>query len=269
MRTTIIILLVLLNSCKKINYYEDKVINIEPPQKIVHRGGRSQFHLENTLGGIRRSLREFDGVEVDVQISKNETIWLSHSSDVFKCDKKLKCFPETNDIEIKSILSCNGLDLAYTDLESVFKFMADSFPQKPICIDLKGWVPCSVNSVDIEGMLRREGELIIQLAQKYGLAKNLLIETETASILDYLLSKNSGAGVYLTAYGDFERAVLIALKQKYSGISFKTNIGEKLTAEKIELMHKKGLKIIVWNLQSNDEIPFYEDIKTDYIQFDY
>ncbi len=98
-------------------------------------------------------------------------------------------------------IKCEKTDAAYY---RVFKFMADSFPQKPICIDLKGWVPCSVNSVDIEGMLRREGELIIQLAQKYGLAKNLLIETETASILDYLLSKNSGAGVYLTAYGDFK-----------------------------------------------------------------
>lgn len=269
MRINILILLLLVFSCKKIKYYEDKAIAIEPPKKIVHRGGRSQFHLENTLGGIRRSLREFDGVEVDVQISKNETIWLSHSSDVFNCDKKLKCFPETNDIEIKSILSCNGIDLAYTDLESVFQFVLDSFPNKPICIDLKGWAPCSVNSVDIEGMLRREGEIIIELAQKYGLAKNLLFETETTSVLDYLLSKKSGAGVYLTSYGDFERAVLIALKQKYSGISFKTNIGEKLYKDKIDLLHRKGLKIIVWNLQSKDEIQFYEDILADYIQFDY
>jgi len=268
MRVAIIILLLLLNSCKKINYYEDKGVALFAPQKIVHRGGESQFHLENTLEGVKRSLREFDGVEVDVQISKSESIWLSHSSDVYQCSAKLKCFPETLDSEIKAILNCNGTEFSYTNLEDVFKFMKDSFPLKPICIDMKGWVPCSVNSVDIEGMLRREGELIIILAQKYGLAQNLLFETETTSVLDYLHSKKSGAGIYLTSYGDFERAVLIALKQNYSGISFKTNIGEKLSKDKIDLLHRKGLKIIVWNLLNKDEIAYYESIGVDYIQFD-
>jgi glycerophosphoryl diester phosphodiesterase len=268
MRVAIIILLIVLNSCQKIKYYEDKELEVFAPQKIVHRGGESQFHLENTLDGIKRSLREFDGVEVDVQMSKDESIWLSHSVDVYQCKTKLNCFPEMKDSDIRAVLSCNGVDFSYTNLEDVFKFMKDSFPNKPICIDMKGWVPCSVNSVDIEGMLRREGELIVILAQKYGLAKNLLFETETTSVLDYLNSKKSGAGIYLTSYGDFERAVLIALKQKYSGISFKTNIGEKLSEDKIDLLHRKGLKIIVWNLLSSDEIAYYESIGVDYIQFD-
>jgi glycerophosphoryl diester phosphodiesterase len=62
--------------------------------------------------------------------------------------------------------------------------------------------------------------------------------------------------------------MLISLKQGYTGISYKKNIGDPLTKEKIDLMHKKGLKIIVWNLSSNDEITGLRDIGVDYVQMD-
>ncbi len=267
-RFSLLIIIGLVLGCKKIFYYPDKNIDLNPTKLIAHRGGRTDKLRENSMQGIRAALKQRDGVEVDVQISKSESIWLSHSEIVKGCGFDMNCFPETKDDDIRTVTTCNGADINYTQLDSVFSLMADSFPDKPICIDMKGWVPCSGNSLDIEGMMRREGEIIIHLAQKYGLLKNTLIEVEPSTVLDYLKAKNSGAPLYLVSYGNFERDMLMALKQGYTGISYKNNIGETLTKEMIDLMHKKGLKIIVWNLGSNNEINGLVNIGVDYIQID-
>lgn len=264
----LIIGILLFIGCKKIHYYPDKEIKIEPTKLIAHRGGRNLKYRDNTLQGIKAALPHKDGIEADVQISKNESIWLSHSPIVEDCNKSLKCFAETNDNDIINIKLCDNKDISYTNLESVLKFIADSFPQKLICIDLKAWSPCSVNSAGIEGMMDRESEVIINMASKYGLARNLLFETETTSVLNFIKSKKSGAQTYLNSFGDFERAMLIALKANYTGISFKSNFGETLTKEKINLLHKKGLKIIVWNLLDNNEIIGLTEMGVDYIQMD-
>lgn len=264
----LIIMFLLQLSCKKIIYYPDVINDVKATQLIAHRGGRTSTQRENTLIGIKAALKHKQGVEVDVQISKDESIWLSHSVMVEGCNVTLKCFPETRDNEIRGITSCNGLDISYTQLDSVFKYLADSCPDKIICIDLKGWIPCSGNSLDIEGMMRRESEIIINLANFYGISKNVLFEIEPTTVLDYVKSKKTEVKTYVNSYGHFEREMLIALKQGYNGISYKNNIGEALTKEKIDLIHKKGLKIIVWNLNSNNEIKGLQEIGVDYIQMD-
>lgn len=263
---SLIIFLVL--GCKKLIYYPDVIMDIQDTQFIAHRGGRTSLQRENTLIGIKAALKLNEGVEIDVQISKDESIWLSHSEIVKGCNTTLKCFPETRDLEIRGIMTCNGLDISYTQLDSVFKYLADSCPNKIICIDLKGWIPCSGNSLDIEGMMRRESEIIINLANLYGITKNVFFEIEPTTVLDYIKSKKTNVKTYVISYGHFEREMLIALKQGYSGISYKNNIGEVLTKEKIDLIHRKGLKIIVWNLNSKDEIKELKEIGVDYIQMD-
>lgn len=258
----------ILLGCEKIYYYPDKSIEIITGQHIAHRGGRTSTIRENTLEGIKSALRYMEGVEIDVQISKNETVWLSHSEMIYNCGTDKNCFPETTDGFIKSITTCNGLDISYTQLETVFQLIRDSFPSKLIFVDLKGWVPCSINSLDIDGMMRRESEIIIELANKYTIGKNVKFEIEPTTVLDYIQSKKSQLETYYISYGQFERSMLIALKQGYSGLSYKNNVGEKLTKEKIELLHKKGLKIIVWNINNHDEITELEAINVDYIQYD-
>ncbi|MEO5674589.1 MAG: glycerophosphodiester phosphodiesterase family protein [Chitinophagales bacterium] len=119
----------------------------EPPAKlrtlkIAHRGGRSDSVRENTLNGFKEALRNADGVEVDVQISGDKTIWLSHSSRVHAYDGDRKCFAETSDKEIENINTCNGKEGSYTGLEDLFKYMNEHHIRKPVCIDIKETFPC-------------------------------------------------------------------------------------------------------------------------------
>jgi glycerophosphoryl diester phosphodiesterase len=117
-------------------------------------------------------------------------------------------------------------------------------------------------------MMRREAQVIVELAVKYGLEKKTLIETETSSVLIYVRSLNKDIGIYQTAYGDFERGMLICLNYGFTGISYKTNLGEELDKEKMDMLHRKGLKLIAWNLKSQAEVPGLIDIGVDYIQVD-
>jgi len=271
MKNKLIFLFLLLGlvQCQKINYYPDKLILVTPPQIIAHRGGRTNQVRENTFSGIKQALHFADGVEVDVQISKDRTIWLSHSVDLTDCSGKIGCFPESTDSEIEAISNCNGKDISYSKLEPVFKLIADSFPSKKVCIDLKGWFPCSANSLEIDGMMRLEAKLIIKMASSYGIEQNVLFEIETTTVLDYINSKRTNVGTYLNSYGDFERAMLICLKQNYSGISYKTGIGEKLSQEKMDLLHRKGLKLIAWNVNDSSIIPSYISMGVDFVQKDF
>lgn len=266
----LIVLLVLIAefSCKKIVYFPDKSIVIEETKLIAHRGGRSAVFRENTLEGIKAALRQTDGIEVDVQISKSENIWLSHSEDLMGCNKKLGCFPESTDSEIKAITTCNGIDISYTDLESVFSFIKDSFPKAVICIDLKAWNPCSGNSLDIEGVMRREALIIVKLSEKYSLIENTFIETETSSVLLFINEINPTVKMYLTVFGDFERGMLLCLNYGFDGMSFKTNVGEAIDKEKMDLLHRKGLRLIAWNLRNQSEAIALKSYGVDFVQID-
>jgi glycerophosphoryl diester phosphodiesterase len=256
------------SGCRKIVYFPDNVLDGAKGKRIAHRGGRNVQYRENTLDGIKAALRHMDGIEVDVQISKSQSIWLSHSADLMGCGKKLGCFPESTDAEIRVVTTCLGSDISYTNLEDVYAFMRDSFPDALICIDLKGWVPCSGNSLDIEGMMRKEAELIVALAEKYGLADNTIIETETASVLLYVRELNTNIRLYQSVFGDFERGMLLCLNNGFDGLSYKTNVGDVLDKAKMDLLHRKGLRLMAWNLRDQTEADDLKAMGVDYIQID-
>ncbi|MBK7028015.1 MAG: hypothetical protein IPH45_01855 [Bacteroidales bacterium] len=162
----IILFILLFQGCEKVVYYPDKSISILPTRILAHRGGGNAQFRDNTIEGIKNALRLKDGIEVDVQLSKDGSIWLSHSSMVKACNQTLDCFAETLDSDIQLITTCNGQDISYTQLEEVFSFMQDSFPEKQISLDLKPWGVCGINSVDIEGTMRFEGGNILKLAER-------------------------------------------------------------------------------------------------------
>jgi glycerophosphoryl diester phosphodiesterase len=264
----IFLAVIAVTGCKKINYFPDKPIDAEAPKLIAHRGGRNAIFRENTLEGIKAALRHKDGIEVDVQISKDEHIWLSHSAEVTGCATNFKCFAECRDVDIKAITTCNGSDISYSQLEDVYSFIHDSFPKAYICIDLKAWSPCSGNSAGIEGMMKREAEVIVKLAEKYGLEHNTLVETETSSVLLHVRAINPRVGVYQTAFGDFEKGMLLCLNYGFDGLSYPTHWGETLDKEKMDMLHRKGLKLMAWNLHDGSDVPWLVGIGVDYVQMD-
>jgi hypothetical protein len=195
-------------------------------------------------------------------------MWLSHSSSVEFCGHEGKCFAETTDEEIESIDSCNGAAIGYTKLEDVMKYMDDNNIRKNISIDLKGWNPCSGKSINIEAIMRLEVEQVISLSDKYHLTPYMLFECQLASVLNCAKRINSGVGTYIYSYGDFEKGMLIALKNGFSGISYESNIGDSLDTDKMDLLHKKGVRLLAWNIPDSIYVNYLESINADILEVD-
>lgn len=203
-RLIFLLLFLLLNSgCEKINYYPDKPNFFYKTFTLAHRGGGNDTLRENTLNACKFALARTDGIEVDIQISKDRTIWLSHYPIVIGCNGEQKCFIETSDSEIEQIKLCSGKDVSYTKLEDVMKYMYENSIYKYISIDLKGWMPCHISTLDIEGDMRLEGELVVMLGEKYNLAPYLLFETNIMTVLNWVKKKNKNVSAYITSFGDF------------------------------------------------------------------
>ena len=108
---------------------------------------------------------------------------------------------------------------------------------------------------------------IIRLKNKYKLT-NILVESQTATFLNYLKDNSFGIECYLTTWGDFERGMLITLKKNLDGISFKYKYKEAITADHVRMLHKKGIKIQLWTVDDPADLEEAISLDPDFIQTD-
>lgn len=265
----IIAVLFIVNSCNKINYYPDKEYEDVQTLILAHRTGgiSNPSFQENSLEGAINSLSKVDGIEVDLQISKDRTVWLSHDADLPDCGGiSYDCFPEVYDSQIVELDSCNGNLYNYNRLEDIFSFMSENYSNSYIALDVKAWSPCAVTSSDVLGVMNVIADEVIRLTKKYKLQNHVMVESETATFLNYVKQNSSGIDCYLSAFGDFERAMLLTLEAGLSGISFKYKFGEEISSDHIKLIRKKGLKIQLWTVNSEEDLEDALSINPDFIQ---
>ena len=94
----ILSIILMLNTCKKINYYPDKNTYPVKTKFLAHRGCGTSDIQENTLEAVKYGISRLNGVEIDIQLSKDRTIWLAHNVELESCGGKVyDCFPETYD----------------------------------------------------------------------------------------------------------------------------------------------------------------------------
>jgi len=273
MNRTIILLIILdaicFSSCKKIKYYDHKPITDVQTKVLAHKGGGNSEYQENTLASAQYGLSLMDGIEVDIQLSNDRTLWLSHTSILPACTGvTADCFSSARDFEIIQLDSCLGNDFTFSTLDSVFSFLKTYYPEKCISIDVKAWNPCNVGTSDILGLLNVIAEEIIKLVTKYSLQDHVMVESETATFLNFIKRHSSGIGIYLATMGDFERGIGLALQSGFDGISFKYKFDEEITAEHVEMIHKKGLRIHLWTVNEEADIIEALSLIPDFIQTD-
>jgi glycerophosphoryl diester phosphodiesterase len=257
-------------SCEKIKYYPDTGSHEVKTLVLAHRAGaNSSGFPEYSKRAAEYGYGMADGIEVDLQISKDRTIWLCHDAELPSCgDKIYECLPETTDDQIVELDSCDGPASEYTRLEEIFYLMHSRFPGKHISLDVKAWSPCKISSSDVPGVMNVIGDEIIRLTKKYNLQHYVMVESETATFLNYVKRHSSGIECYLTSLGDFERAMQLSLESGYTGISFKYKFKEEITAASIQLIRRKGFKVQLWTVNSEADIREALSINPDYIQTD-
>ncbi|MES2616461.1 MAG: glycerophosphodiester phosphodiesterase [Bacteroidota bacterium] len=253
-------------ACRKdATIYPDKPAAQQGVAILAHKagGGGNNPYQENTLQAAIYGFSHLDGIEVDIQKSRDGTLWLYHDEVIENSDGKDKRIPGLTDNEIKAIMKHRQLTL--NTLEEILEWQTAYNNTEKISLDIKSWLPTRFSNT--QGYLVEVADAIGALAKKYNCGNRLLAECENATCLKRLEEKDASIQTFLTTFGDFDKGTYRALKGNFNGISFKYQDGN-LSAEQIELLHKKGLHIQLWIINDSSGIVKAKNLLPDYIQTD-
>lgn len=253
-------------SCKKPEKYPDKVIDIHPTILLSHRGGAQYGPFQdNTLDAVKYGFSKLDGVEIDIQMSKDNTLWLFHDDKILYCKQKsLKRIPAYTDVELQEFISCKGNGFTLTKLEDVFSYYQSNNIKQPMSLDIK-LLPSTGSFTP--AYIKRFAKKLYELIIKYNMESHVVIESSRPEFHKHLKEFGLRSERYLVAFGDANKAFKSALRHDCSGISIRQRKGYiSLTKDEVDFMHQKGLRIQIWTIDRLAEINKAIEIGVDYIQ---
>lgn len=260
------ILFILLYGCKKdATIYPDKETQHKGTMVLAHKagGGSNNPYKENTLEAAVYGFAHLDGIETDVQKSRDGTLWLYHDEIIQNAEGKDKRIPGLTDEEIKDIIQKNALQI--NTLEEVLKWKQANNNREYISLDIKPWLPTRYSNT--QGYLIELADEICRLSRKYDCGETLLAECENAVCLQRIREGDPGIACYLCTYGDYDKGAYRALKVGFAGLSFRYTEGN-ITKEQIEELHSKGLRIQLWTINDKTAIENAMKLAPDFIQTD-
>jgi glycerophosphoryl diester phosphodiesterase len=212
------------------------------PLFLAHRGGQSEYP-ENTLAAIKVGLSKLDGVEIDLHISKDQTLWIAHDAETPKCGNLPSSnFSDLRDTQIEALNQCLNTKERYNTLDEVLVYVAENYPNAKLSLDVKPKNNAELRSVAIQ---------IHQLSEKYGLSQNIYVESPEVNFLQYLKRQNSLIECHLLAYSNLEKAGEKALRNGLDGVSFKFSAKENLTVKALQI---RGLTVQLWTVNEDTDI---------------
>ena len=262
----IILTLIMINSgsCEKIEYQPDNPFSGIPTKILMHRGnGYNTDFVQNTLPAVVYGLSVHDGVEIDIQYSKDGTLWLDHDNEVFDCEgNDIGCFQTLTDDEITAVATCNDT-LRYHTLESVFELMASEYPESYISLDIKGQYCEIINSKET---MRSMAQAVLALVGQYNMQNKVLVESSSVEFLQEL-DNQTIIGQCFIEFGDVDAGLANADATNARGISLEYGV-EEVDAEVVDLIHRKGYALILWTINEPEDIKDTWDAKPDFIETD-
>ena len=216
------------------------------------------------------ALKNHAGIEVDVQMSQDRTLWLFHENQMNACGAiKQECLITKNDREIQALAQCENDNYCFTQLEDILQQMENDNNDKVISLDIKTWFDskCSVYGNNIMAYYHNVAIAIVDIVKKHNLENRVMVESE----ISYLLGKikrRSNIACYLSTFGDYQEGIKKAKKSGYTGISFQYLYKETITQSDIEDLHKSGLKIQLWVVNGDSMIKKASLLQPDFIQTD-
>lgn len=264
-----LLLLIAFTSCRSLNSYPDYPVADVKTKILAHRGGGgdSLLYPENSFAAVRYSLPSVEGVEVDLQISKDGTLWLSHEYNLPSCGNlEATCFAEATDNVIVNMDTCNGRRISFAKLETIFAYMSANHPDKFISLDIKIWPSCGLSSLGVRSIMNLMGDRIADLTEKYLMQKHVMVESGIGSFLNHVKKKTTGIECFLLATDDFKKAARIALRSGWDGISYEYKAG--MNPGDIRMVRKKGLTVQLWSVDKKADLRHALSLNPDFIQTD-
>jgi len=201
--------------------------------KIGHRGARA-YEPENTVRSFQRAIElGVDAVELDVRKTKDNELVVIHNADVNKTTDGTGSVNELTLDEIKRLVTEKGEKVP--TLAEVLDFVGK---RVKILIELK--------EVGIE-------EQVLGLISQKGLMDNVIIVSFHEEVLQRVRELNAEVAtglIYVNHKNPIQSAQDLKANYLLSLYRFTHSINVKKA-------HEKGLKVIVWTINSKEEVAEY------------
>lgn len=243
-------------------------VQTEFPQTHIlgHRGSglSTEEFQENTFPSVINAFKRLDGAEVDIQCSKDGTIWLFHDATLPGTD--LLCVPGATDRELDE-LSRESENFTITRLEEIFDFMIQMEKTPILSLDVKGHYTngCFDSDNAPNSYFELMANSLSDLLAGYPLHTYVLVETDYVYFLELLKKMEPQIELYLLGYSNFSERIDKAFNSGYHGISYNFK-DEYLTIEEFELARQKGLKVQLWTIYTEEDMQEAISWKPDFIQ---
>ena len=274
---SVVLIIFVFNQCKKDS------ISLTPLNLDVvffgHKGGGSNAYnnnyIENTLPSVEDGLKSMNGVEVDVQMSLDGTLWMFHHADI----GEMSCLSSYHhslillkDNEIDKIQVCSG-----TKQSRIYKLkeLVDYWNSKnegfPISMHIKQDFPIDTLEHPLVG-----GELVylLKVADKLALLfpsiqnqDRIFIEVFNRAFCTKIHATIPRMKVLLLKAVSFPQQVESAVNGGYDGISSSFD-SALISATEVKRARDKGFNILLWTPDTKAEIIQAYCLKPNHIQTD-
>ncbi|MFP4557353.1 MAG: glycerophosphodiester phosphodiesterase [Bacteroidales bacterium] len=263
--TLLSILAALLTSCTSQKHEGDN----SETKILGHCGSGANYASDieaNSYASVKNGFEKLHGAEVDIQCSKDGTIWLYHDVDLPENEMGMLCIPNSTDSEIFELFA-QDTTRSITKLEDIL-ILINQMDKKPLLsLDVKGYFPngCFERASAPNSYFEMLAENISYLLNKYNLYNNVMVETDYKYFLDLIRDSEPNIECYLLGYHDFNEKVDEALAKNYHGVSYRYS-DENLDKQAIEAGQQKGLKVMLWAVYKEDDFRMVIDWKPDLVQ---
>lgn len=231
--------------------------------KFGHRGSGTNIYqgclVENTLPSIAFAFSKLDGCEVDIQMSKDGTIWVYHDDIIgYYCDTLLtlnQCIPQSSDAFIREVKQCHdSIRTRIFTLQEVFELLSlPEYSSKFISLDVKGYFDsiCFPYRNAPTEYFHEIGEELLRLSFLYGVEEQLIVETSYLDFLTYIKERNKNIKCHLLGYEDFLAVADKAIANNLDGVSFSL-YDSSFDKSHVDQAKEMGLKVQVWPIKNKE-----------------
>jgi len=229
--------IIIVSSCSKQKDFDQIKISghagmgLEILNSVYHANSKEAIEMAVAIEGS-------DGVEMDVQLSKDNQLWLFHDSNLSN---------ETNgDKRVNQLTSAELSAIHYTSFhkEKLAKFNdlnLDILKGKDIYLDIRHYNECDKQMVNKQAFI--DALLASPALQDPTINVHVILATEYW-IEDFL---NNGFNVYQEIYDENKCISAINSHPNISGIVIKNKV---ISKEKIQEVHNQDKKVIIFEIRS-------------------
>jgi glycerophosphoryl diester phosphodiesterase len=246
---------------------------------LGHRGGGgnsfNDVNIENTLNSVKQGFTNLDGVEIDLQMSKDGTIWAFHNFNVndFSCETDLstKNIPFLTDAEIELIAVCHKTkrDRIYK-LSEIIDYWDNHTIGRFISLEVKIFFDPAFNEIGgVNTYFTRMANSLVTTLANVKQINQLFIEVNSKLFIDIVKAdqKTKDIKCLLIRSGTLERKIEIALQEGYDGLSLNYDDVE-LTKETVKSAKNLGLYINLFTPYYKSEVVRAFEMEPNSIQVD-